>query len=386
MKTAFKLSKVLAMLLAILLLVGQGQHYLFRNVDRASLRVDGFRLEEPDSLDVLFLGASEIYYGFSSVDAYARCGFTSYPYTIPSCPVTLWKPMLEEALRTQSPQLIVVELSSASEEKTEKILSNAALHYLMDGMPLSLFKIKTLEKLLAADGEGYYDDASAFLVPFVKYHDNWKDFETMKNIALGARALEKRGYAMLRGECSVAKGSKPNTPVQDITGDYSELPLHELVEEGLLDFMDYCRGLDIPVLFTRFPHRTESENIMYPNYQRMNTAVRLVREQGFPVLDLEYLSDEIGIDMDKDYCSSFHLNLYGQQKLTAYLADYLVREYDVTPRRQSEKQLAEWAASVEYYELFCAFLEERSGSKSETVYAENWYLDQELEKLRNSRD
>ena len=40
------------------------QQYLLRNVDHNSLRVEGFYQEERDSLDVVFIGASDIYTSF----------------------------------------------------------------------------------------------------------------------------------------------------------------------------------------------------------------------------------------------------------------------------------------------------------------------------------
>ena len=95
--------KILSILLPVLLVVTAAQSYLFHFRERDVLRVDGFRLEEKNSLDVVFIGASEIYTGFSSVYAYDRYGFTSYPYTTAGCPVLLWRTMAEETLSRQRP-------------------------------------------------------------------------------------------------------------------------------------------------------------------------------------------------------------------------------------------------------------------------------------------
>ena len=49
------------------------QQYLLRNVDHNSLRVEGFYQEERDSLDVVFIGASDIYTSFMP----GRASFTA---------------------------------------------------------------------------------------------------------------------------------------------------------------------------------------------------------------------------------------------------------------------------------------------------------------------
>ena len=50
--------------------------------DHNKIRLDGFYMEEKNSLDVVLLGASEVYTAFSSSLAYDEYGFTSYPYAI----------------------------------------------------------------------------------------------------------------------------------------------------------------------------------------------------------------------------------------------------------------------------------------------------------------
>ena len=80
--------RILSLILALLLFVSFAQTYLLRNNERDALRMDGFRMEEKNSLDVVILGSSEVYADFASAYAYELEGFTSYPYAVASCPVT----------------------------------------------------------------------------------------------------------------------------------------------------------------------------------------------------------------------------------------------------------------------------------------------------------
>ncbi len=70
--------KVSLFLLAIMVSCLVLQQFFLRNVDHNSLRIEGFYQEETDSLDVVFIGASDIYTSFMPGRAYEQYGFTSY--------------------------------------------------------------------------------------------------------------------------------------------------------------------------------------------------------------------------------------------------------------------------------------------------------------------
>ena len=103
-RTVKILALVLAVLLSVLALQEGPLHYWDSNVQR----VTGFRLEKEDSLDVVLLGASEVFHAWSAPHAYEHYGFTSYPFALSGCSDVLWYTMLEETLSRQSPQLVVV--------------------------------------------------------------------------------------------------------------------------------------------------------------------------------------------------------------------------------------------------------------------------------------
>lgn len=346
--------KVTSLLLAVIVAVSALQTKLLRHWEGDVPRVAGFRLEEKDSLDVVFLGASDIYTGFSSPYAYELQGITSYPYAISACPATFWKMMLEETLSRQSPQLIVVEISGALYKKPMDLHSNAVLHYLLDDMPLSFRKIKNVcEQCDLNTDSGWY-----FLFPLLKYHSGWQDVTRMESAIRNRADMERRGYALLRGVSSKAVVSPPEGGSRDVAEDYSEADLAEDAEQYLIEFLEYCRGKGLNVLFTRFPQQIgKADAAAYDNFRMTNRAERIIREYGFPFLNLERRAEEIGIDPNVDYLDHIHLNLSGQRKLTAFLTEYMVHDCKVVSRVQSAENESRWNASVECYELFCDYVD-----------------------------
>ena len=91
--------KTLVLMLALILTIGGLQRYVLCGNNQNGIRLRAFHKEDPGSLDVVLLGASEVYSGFGAGEFYKMTGVTSYPYTFESNPVTLWKYQLDEILR-----------------------------------------------------------------------------------------------------------------------------------------------------------------------------------------------------------------------------------------------------------------------------------------------
>ena len=345
--------KILSMVLALVLVFSIAQIYFWRCNSHNELRLYGFRMEKENSLDVVLLGASDIY-AYSAPLAYSLQGFTSYPYAVSACSVCFWKAMLEDILAHQNPQLIVVETTGACYDTQRELHNNGALHYIMDSMPFRL-KQQAIRPLLTEEN----DSAAAFLFPGLKYHSNWNDPEDLKANYLNVRMLQKQGHAILRGTYTSRFAIGLQSEARNIADDRAEQPLDAEAEQALREFLETCREQNLPVLFTCFPHQiTTEDDEVYRDFKRTNTIGKIVEEYGFPFLNMETLSDEIGIDPERDYYNRTHLNLYGQQKLTEYLARYIGEEVGLVPRVQNAEQTRAWEESSDYYTRYCRYIEE----------------------------
>ena len=64
------------------------------------------------------------------------------------------------------------------------------------------------------------------------------------------------------------------------------------------------------------------------------------------------------LDENKDFYNLDHLNVYGQQKFTAFLTDYLKTHYGVSPRTLSDRQKEEWDECADYYQAYYTYSDE----------------------------
>ena len=363
------------MVLALVLVFSIAQIYFWRCNSHNELRLYGFRMEKENSLDIVLLGASDIY-AYSAPLAYSLQGFTSYPYAVSACSVCFWKAMLEDILAHQNPQLIVVETTGACYDTQRELHNNGALHYIMDSMPFRL-KQQAIRPLLTEEN----DSAAAFLFPGLKYHSNWNDPEDLKANYLNVRMLQKQGHAILRGTYTSRFAIGLQSEARNIADDRAEQPLDAEAEQALREFLETCREQNLPVLFTCFPHQiTTEDDEVYRDFKRTNTIGKIVEEYGFPFLNMETLSDEIGIDPERDYYNRTHLNLYGQQKLTEYLARYIGEEVGLVPGAQNEEQIRAWEESSDYYTRYCRYIEE-TPADPDALFSETDGLMRELREM-----
>ncbi len=116
-RTRTALRAVVFVLIAVLG-IGLISPMLVANNDWDKRHVHGFFLEPEDSLDVVLIGASQLYTGYSAPLAWRDYGFTSYPLTVSNIPARLYGSLLTEAVDRQHPKLIVVDIDGFITTKT----------------------------------------------------------------------------------------------------------------------------------------------------------------------------------------------------------------------------------------------------------------------------
>ena len=328
--------KIISLLVAITIVIGLAQHYVMRRMDAHQRRMNGFYMEEKDSLDMVILGSSEIYNDFIPAKAYEKYGVTSYLYGFQANPVSLWTYQLEEIERTQNPDILVIECNGAGYDK-EELDDPAEVRFMTDDMPLSGNKIKLIREKGTEEKLSYY-------FPIIKYHSHMVPDGDLLNVLL----LEKRGFHILRGGQACMLGEDFGTDVMDVQNDNSVAELDPDGEKHLRAFLERCKASDIKnIVFVRFPHVVTDGN--YLRFQRYHRIEQIVEEYGFDYIDFDDYKAEMDVDENEDFLDCEHMNLYGAEKMTDFFVPYIMEKYHVNPRGQSEKATRQWEQTVSYY-------------------------------------
>jgi len=301
----------------------------------------GLRLEPEDSLDVMLIGASNLYSSYYAPLAYEKEGFTSFPVAIAGMRGTVYETALRTALEHQHPDLLVVALWGFN---YSHMFSEAEFHEFLDVIPLdSPIRKNAVETIIPED------QRQNFTNPLLKYHDNWKSIVDCIRVFIDRIRMSRNGY-------SVTKNFTTTTDI--FHGKAGKSRKYKIAEDGmeLLDsFLKLCREMNLKnVLFIRDP-----EFLDYKPTRSYKEALAKIEEAGYDFLNLDDLQKEMGIDKEHDWYNDGHLNMFGAEKYTCFLSDYIANHYEINTDHSPEVT-EEWNYCASLNNDIISFLKEET--------------------------
>ena len=311
-----------------------------------NIRIINFHKEPENSIDVLLVGSSATYSDFGSAYAYKNYGFTSYPYAIGGSTCTMWKPAVKDALNSQRPKLVVVDVFGGGYERDLIDTRNNQLSIVLSQTPWSKEKVETAKELT---GLVERTTTASFLFPFIKYHNNVPN--TVDNLA-DRLVLEASGPSPLKGQNTMNR-TRWCRKVDPASFTDEAAPLDPKTEAIILDFIEYCKSEDLEVLFVKFPSvLTTSDDEELEVNLRSNRILQIAEENGCHALNMQKYFHEIGLKEHGDFYNHGHTNLRGQKKVTDFLGKYLQEDLGIGPSELDENARAEWDEAVKYWDVF----------------------------------
>jgi len=277
--------------------------------------MDGFYELEENSIDVLFLGSSQIMTSISPVRIYEKTGISSYNMGTEQQNMVLSYYLLKEALRFQSPRIVVLDVFFLFPYNGNPSPLNSNEEFVrkpIDYMKWSSNKWETIRTVCSLDTD---HDIKSYLFPFLRFHSRWNDL-TLEDFTY----LFKNKENTLMG-FSINKVIAPQSFQGFVPGSSSlteELP--ETMRIYFEKIISLCKEENITLVLIKTPRGDGSFGEV-----RHNTVKNLADENGLVFLDFneKSLMEEIHFDASNDYMDFSHINLYGAEKISDYLACYL---------------------------------------------------------------
>ncbi len=314
--------------------------YLFRDTYRAGrLNIIGFYGEEEDSLDAVVIGASCVYRYWDCMYAWKEYGITSYDYSIGSMSAAATVFAIEDIKKTQDPQVIVFDV--------RKILSRfpdteGGIWGALDAQDYNTNRLAAVKYYCQLNGIALRD-AWSEIIDIIRYHDNHEALAS----ELSWQLLDNRADESLDAE-GFYKGFAISSEHAFINAPLAEWPdgtaaLDPQLETVYIDILEYCRSNGIPLLLVASPFTVTAEDAM-----ELNRIEEIAQEYGFPFLNSNQHYEEMGLDFQTDFYDLNHVNLYGANKYTDFLAKYMITNY--APFEDREESLcASWDGVYERY-------------------------------------
>ena len=353
--------KFIALVIPLLFIFVFAQECVFENRNYDTVRIERFYDQEENSLDVVFIGASEVSNDFIPGYAFEKYGFTSYMYAMDSNQGSLYLSQLKEIQKHQNPGIIFVDLYGFLRADDSPLFDETRLRLYTASIPFSTNKFQTIMEFPCENKLSYF-------FPLIMYHGD---------SSIGyAWLIDTYDQLTKQEKPSSLKGAQTRTTVYTGTGDPGEAfdpatyVLTDHSKAYLVEFLNYCKDNELNnIVFTNFPRYLENED-NHSLLHLVDQTKAIVKQYGYPVWDLQEEIDTIGIVRNQDFYNEHHLNIYGQLKLTDYLGVRITGEHGLIPRVQSERSKLEWEECAFNSQEFIEIAKESILSGEDKVYCE----------------
>lgn len=319
-------------------------------------RWNAFYAEENNSVDAILVGASMVDRNWVSPLAWNNSGITIFPISSAGFPIAAATSAIDEVLKTQSPDLVMIEVHgvrSYSPYARQSDLRNFvdSIHY------TSLNRLKAIKKVAAYNeayeqefGEVVINNSSpsaakidlsdwSYYIPFINYHSRWEtglqkeDFTKAPNKFKGASDMRSRRTA---------------TEVQSYPPLTDQSDLSPFFQDVIQEIIDYGEEKNLNMLFIALPTVLSEEE-----YKEVNGALEVAQNAGLPTLNMNTAEcyTDMNLNFDEDFMDSVHLNSKGAVKTTAYITEYIKDNYDIEDKRNNP-QYKSWDTAWEDYQVF----------------------------------
>ncbi|MCR5689479.1 MAG: hypothetical protein K6G71_04440 [Clostridiales bacterium] len=275
--------------------------------------VNSFRELPANCVDVLFLGSSQMYSTVDSELLFSEYDIRSWNFGAAAQPVSITPYYLNEALKTQSPKLVAVEVGHIFAENSKITQGELAWNYA--SMPPSKEKMESLERVL---GDKTKACIHAFF-PLLVYHDRWRvlnehsDTDNRYDIDYVLHPDKYNGLYP-RGFPRSKAVNKQEYNFKNSDTALKAIPSES--KDAVQTIVRVCLERNIGLLFFRSPSPSWTVG-------ESNSVKAFMDKQGLSFMDLNDLYDDLALDENSDFTDVKHLNVFGSEKVTRYLAGIL---------------------------------------------------------------
>ena len=298
-------------------------------------KVGGFYNEE-DQFEVMYFGPSHAYAAFSPLAIWEETGVKSYVLATQQQPMWATYTYVKEALKTQSPALVVVEFRMAFSDQeyfAEKDTIPVSYAY-MDDLALSWDKVK-----LAGQSAPDWESRFGLLFNFMMYHSRWKEMHRSDFPFRRSQVQDPyKGFVMLAPQ----ETPQPRPPIETVGGT---TPLLEKNQYWLEEIIKLCQEKGVELWLIKTPCNLELEE-----KPMLNTVKATAERYNVPFHDFNEDYYSMGLTQDMFY-DAHHLDALGADRFSRYFAGVLAV---ARPNLETDPDNVAWAADLEEYKAALA--------------------------------
>ncbi len=293
---------------------------------------DSFHNMPEDSVDVVVLGSSHAQYSFVPSFFYEDTGLYSYVLGSAFQPLKVSYQMLREALKTQNPEMVILEVFTGT--MTDDEVNDDSRFVIAEYQMTGEEKYNTIDFLSEEKAKQYRNE-------FINNHNNWRNVDNISELINGNRWTgvdSKFGYVQ----------NNVYLPVDNYWYSFKyEDDLDVFITEenlkALNDINDLCKEKGIELLLYMMP----MDNVTEEAYGRLNKIWNWADENNINYIDL--LSNDEKMDIRSViHHDGFHAHTNGASYVTNVLAECINDNYEFDSHQTNEDLNELYKSCIEY--------------------------------------
>lgn len=296
---------------------------------------------EENTVDVLFVGSSCMSTAGIPQYLYDKNGIVSYNLASPEQTLITSYYWLEEALRFQSPSVVFLDNQMLFTFYEDEPLNfkEPGQRKDFDYMKWSKVKMTAVHDICSLDTS---QSELSYYLPIVRYHERWKELGKLDFTYIPSKLY---GFAPLygslheEGEPDFVPLESANTVVTTATSDETILPL---MQEYMDKIVALCeeKNIRLVLVTTVAPIQTQARHDLTSQYAAANNLTYLD-------FNTKELYEATQMDYFTDCYDTHHMTISGGEKISDYLADFVLSEGLATPKTSSD-----FESTKQYYQDF----------------------------------
>lgn len=303
-------------------------HVLMLKSEDGIMQMKAFYKQKDQTVDVLFVGNSHTYCNINSGDLWDHYGISSFNLGGAEQPYWNTYYYVLEALKTQTPKVIVMDITAPGINPTDYqpenwvICNNYGMKW--NKNRIDALKVSTIEQTFPR-----------LLVPLNSIHGRYVEL-TKNDFFTKEDSINYKGFDFRDSDNSY------ETP--DISNVTDRIEISEKEEKYLRMTIEYILNKNIPLVFVSAPYVVTEQSQGKYNY-----IFDIAEEYQIPYVDFNKKYDELNIDFQSDFADELHLNWNGNKKYSLYLGDMLKSMYGL-PDHRGDQRYESWEKNARIHE------------------------------------
>ena len=287
-------------------------------------------------VDIIGFGSSHMYCTLNPVEIFRRAKLRSYVACTQRQPVEITYNYIKRALSVHYPKVVILETLMFFNSPHPTEIEAGVAHDALDPIPYDWDKCRMVFS------SSYLTNVDSLILPFLKYHSRWKELgfrDWRSNMTPDKNEYPIMGFRLFGNVVS-------NNVKQIDYGMCQPSVLDEYYVEILNRIAQLVSSHGAQLVLLTAPLNAVSG-------EKFKSGIRAIDEfakaKGIPHVDMLRDFDRTAIDGAVDFHDRTHLNVWGSEKASRYIAKKLLGHFNLKANDDLET-LAKWESECRRYD------------------------------------